>query len=65
VCDPWYLGSGEAVIRIDKYNTGSGSYTLEYRTAATAAACLVAAWDLYGTSFTSLGWVQIRITNVV
>ena len=61
---PWYLGAGNAVIRIDKYNTGSGTVLVEYRTGATQAACLAASYATYVGSFVSLGWVQIRITNV-
>jgi len=62
----WNLGSGEAVIRVDKYGTlGQGSATVQYKTGASKIACEgVGSWTTYnGVSFTSSGWVMIRIIN--
>ena len=65
ISEVWYLGAFEAVIDIDKYLPGSGSgYTIYYKTGATAVACLAALWTLYnGVSFTSLGWIQLKIIH--
>ena len=64
--DRWYLGAGEAEILIDKYQAGSGPVPIiEYRTAATGASLIAASWNVYnGVSFTSLGWVQIRMIHI-
>jgi len=64
--DRWYLGAGEAEILIDKYQTGSGpAPVIQYRTAATGAGLTAAIWTVYnGVSFTSLGWVQIRLIHI-
>ena len=63
--EDWYLGSMEAIIRVDKYQTGSGpAPIIHYITAATKAGLLIGSWTLYnGTSFTSLGWIKLRITH--
>lgn len=62
--DPWYLGTMTAIIEIDKYQSGSGpTPTIEYRTATTRSGCLAASWNNYGTSFISLGWIQIRLVH--
>ncbi len=62
----WNLGSGIATIDLDKYLTGydSASVVTEYKTGATPAACEAASWTVYnGTSFTSSGWVKIRLSR--
>ena len=70
----WYLGTapdetaftGFAVIRYDKYQFGDGTCDLniQYRTATTRAALSGETYQPYdGTSFTSLGWVQVRLDN--
>jgi hypothetical protein len=62
----WCLGAGEAEILIDNYGTGSGpAPTIQYKTAATGAGLTAASWTTYnGVSFTSLGWVQIRLIHI-
>lgn len=62
--EAWYLGSGRATIRHDKYQVGSGNVTKFYKTASSLAGLNSVAWQEFdGVEFTSLGWVQIRITN--
>ena len=67
VFEPWYLGvMDNAIINEDKYNTGSGGGGDHwyYRTHATKTGLIPLAWNLYnGESFTSLGWVQIRLIH--
>ena len=62
----WPLGAGEAEILIDEYGTGYGpAPVIQYRTATTGLGVLVASCSTYnGTSFTSLGWVQIRLIHI-
>lgn len=64
--EDWYLGVMEAVITVDKYQTGSGpAPIIHYITAATKAGLAIGSWTLYdGVSFTSLGWIKLRITHV-
>jgi hypothetical protein len=59
----WRLGAMEAIIKVDKYQTGIGpAPVIQYRTSVTLAGLIVASWSTYnGVSFTSLGWIQIRI----
>ena len=66
ISDPWYLGSMTAIVRVDKYQTGSGpAPVIHYKTAATSAGLGALSWTLYdGVSFTSLGWIQLRITHI-
>ena len=66
ISDPWLLGTMTAIIRVDKYQTGSGPIPIiHYKTATTEAGLVAASWTLYnGVSFTSLGWIQLRITHV-
>jgi len=61
----WNLGPMEAIIRVDKYNTGSGPVPIiQYKTATTAVGLIAASWNTYnGTSFTSLGWIKLRIIH--
>ena len=63
--EDWNLGVMEAVIKVDKYQTGSGpAPIIHYITAATQAGLLIGSWTLYnGVSFTSLGWIKLRITH--
>jgi len=55
-----------AVIRVDKYQTGSGpAPVIHYKTATTKAGLGAEVWTLYnGVSFVSLGWIQLRIIHV-
>lgn len=63
--EDWYLGAFEAVVSVDKYQTGSGPQVLiYYKTATTGAGLVAASWVLYnGISFTSLGWIKLRIIH--
>jgi hypothetical protein len=62
--DSWNMGAGVATITTNVYRSGDAPTTVEYRTGATQGACEAAGWSVYnGTSFNSLGWVQIRLTG--
>ena len=63
--EPWYLGAFEAIINEDKYRTGSGEEdTWFYITASTKQGLFIGSWTMYnGVSFTSLGWVWIRLIH--
>jgi len=64
----WLLPSkyitGEIEITYDQYETGYGGATgiIEYRTGATRVACEAALWNTYVGHFTSLSWVQVRLS---
>ena len=65
ISDPWCLGAITAVIKIDKYLSGSGpTPIIHYKTAALRTGLPGATWTLYdGVSFVSLGWIQLRLTH--
>jgi hypothetical protein len=58
---PWNLGTGAGVIDIDKYLTGSGTYTVKYKTGNSPANCVADIWNTYSGGFTSLGWAMVRV----
>ena len=64
--EDWNLGPMEAIIRLDKYQTGSGpAPTFYYKTSATQGGLAGEGWTLYnGVSFTSVGWIKLRIIHV-
>ena len=66
ISERWCLGVMTAVIKIDKYLTGSGpTPIIHYKTSATGAGLPGATWTLYdGVSFVSLGWIQLRLTHI-
>ncbi|GAF99114.1 unnamed protein product, partial [marine sediment metagenome] len=66
ISDPWCLGSITAVIKIDKYQTGSGpAPIIHYKTAVNEVGLGAASWTLYnGVSFASLGYIQLRLTHI-
>ena len=53
--------SGTIAFTRDKYTAGSGSITSKYKTGTTEANCLADSWHTFTTSFTSTGYIQIRI----
>lgn len=53
-------GAVEIKIVYDKYQAGSGSGLIQYRTGATRGACETVGWNAYAGHFTSLGWIQAR-----
>ena len=65
ICNPHYLGSFEATIFVDKYRTGSGpAPIIFYKTATTKTGLSTETWTIYnGVSFTSLGWVKLKIIH--
>jgi len=59
-----HLGVGEAVIFIDKYDTGSGpAPTIEYKVGDSEENCAADDWNTYTGAFQSTGYVQIRVSN--
>jgi len=61
-----YLGVMNAIIDLNVYRSGSGELPLlQYKTGSTRVACDADTWHLYdGISFTSLGWIKIRVIKV-
>jgi len=59
----WYLGTGRATIRHNKYQVGFGNVTKFYRTATTREGLRFKSFDTFDTEFISLGWVQIQVSN--
>lgn len=58
----WYYGiSTNATITKDKYQTGSGTIIVRYRTGPTKVATEALGWSLYSGEFNSLGWVGMRV----
>jgi hypothetical protein len=57
-------GAEDVLIAYNVYAAGD-NVTLEYRHAATPVDCLAAAWNAYLAPFTSLGYVQIRVTSTL
>jgi hypothetical protein len=55
--------SGTPVVRIlkDKYQSGSGSVTVKYKTAATQGGLSGEGWTTYTVPFASSGWVKVRV----
>ena len=59
---PWYIGTGEVTISRDKYRSGTGSITIQYKTADTFQGCLLDTWhDYTGSPLNSLGWILIKV----
>jgi len=58
----WYYGvASNARITKDKYQSGSGTITVYYRTGITKEATELLGWTAYSGDFASLGWVGIRV----
>jgi Tfp pilus assembly protein FimT len=49
------------VIQKDKYDTGFGSITVKYKTAATQAGLTGEGWTTYTVPFSSSGWIKVRV----
>ncbi len=61
--DTHEVGIGKLGIYIDEYDSGSGSVSIEYKTAATEQDCNDAAYQNYVGLFDCLGWLKIRLTE--
>ena len=57
----WNLGAGTAQITLNKYNSGD-AVTTQYKTGATAILCEADSWHNFSVSFTSEGYVKIRLS---
>lgn len=57
-------GAVDVLIQYNVYAAGD-NINLDYRHGATPAACEVAGWNDYVGSFTSLGYVQVRVTSTL
>ena len=63
ISETWNLGVGTAAIRKDIYDTGSGpDPTIEYKTGSDALDCEADTWHAYIDTFTSEGYVKIRLS---
>jgi hypothetical protein len=49
----------------NNYDPSGDDVDLDYRHGATEAACLAASWNNYTVPFSSLGFVQVRITSTL
>jgi hypothetical protein len=58
-----YIGTGQKTIKLNQYQSGKGSPTIEYATAATKADCVSSGWTAYSGSFNCLGWVKVRLST--
>jgi hypothetical protein len=59
-----YTGAVDITITYNVYAAGD-NINLDYRHGATPAACEAAAWNDYVAGFTSLGYVQARVTSTL
>ena len=58
--NPHYYGSGEATIKLNKYQTGD-NVSIYYKTAGTIGAIEAAGWSSYSGKFTSQGFVDVLL----
>jgi hypothetical protein len=54
-------GTPVVIVQKDKYQSGSGTITAKYKTAATQAGLSGEGWTTYTVPFTSSGWVKVRV----
>ena len=54
--------SGDVQISLNQYVSGGTPDAIEYRTGDSYAACEIASWNNYVGSFSSLGFVQVRLS---
>lgn len=60
--ETWFIGAGEVMIVEDKYGSGPGAATIQYKTGDSYLNCEADSWNNYIGAFTSLKWVKIRIS---
>jgi hypothetical protein len=54
-------GTPVVIIQKDKYQSGSGTITVKYKTAATQGGLTSESWSTYTVPFESSGWVKVRV----
>jgi len=65
ISETWQLGAFQAIIELNHYGTGSGpAPKVQYKTGNSKENCEADTWhDYNGISFTSQGWIKVRIAN--
>jgi hypothetical protein len=61
---PWYIGAGDTTIARDKYRAGTGTVSFQWKTGETEGDCIGDIWNDYVGSFTSLGWILIKVRRL-
>lgn len=59
--DTWHVGSGNCYITTDKYASGGGSGSVQYKTGNSRVVCDADTWHAYTGPFNSLGWVRVKL----
>ncbi len=59
------MGAADVELLQNNYDPSGDNVLLRWRTGATPAACLAAAWTNYVGIFTSLGIVQVRLESTL
>lgn len=59
-----HTGAVDIIILYNVYAAGD-NINLDYRHGNTPAACVAAGWNDYVGQFTSLGYVQVRVTSTL
>jgi len=55
------IGNGNCYISTDKYLSGAGAQTIQYKTGSTRELCEADDWNNYTGPFNSEGWVQVKV----
>ena len=61
--ETWNTGVVTIGINANKYNSGTGTPTIKYKTGDTESNCEADSWHNYSGSFSSDGWVKVRVEN--
>jgi len=59
--ETWNIGAHRVKITIDKYASGYGTPTVEYKNGATQVACEADSWHAYIGPFVCSGWIKVRV----
>jgi len=59
--ETWNIGARRVKITLDKYASGYGTPTVEYKNGATQVACEADSWHAYTGPFVCSGWIKVRV----
>lgn len=59
-----HTGAVDVIIQYNVYRAGD-NINLDYRHGNTPAACVAAGWNDYAGAFTSLGYLQVKVTSTL